>query len=108
MDGGGQALARRAEGTDLCAHRRHRRCPDDLAAGATRRRAQLGLPVLLAARRHLYFASINACWVLRRGTDVARLAVSRGRRKSRSAADHVWPRRRATAYRVGGPVAARI
>src|SRR5260370_13115937 len=37
------ALARRAEGADLCAHGRHRRRPDDLAARAARRRAQLGL-----------------------------------------------------------------
>ena len=33
--------------------RRHRRRADDLASGADRRRAQLGLPLLLAARREL-------------------------------------------------------
>ena len=45
------ALAHHAEGADLRADRRHRRRADHLAAGAARRRAQLGLPLLLAARR---------------------------------------------------------
>src|SRR5262245_2300029 len=108
MDRYSQTLARRAEGADLRANRWHRRRSDDLIAGAARRRAQLGLPVLLAARCHLYPARAAACRVLRRGADVARLAISRGRRKPRSAADHVWSRRRAAAYRMGGFVAAWI
>ena len=37
-----------AEGAHLRAHRRHRGRPDHLPAGAARRRAQLGLPLLLA------------------------------------------------------------
>ena len=45
-----------AEGPDLRADRRHRRRRDDLAARADRRPAQLGLPLLLAARRHLHAA----------------------------------------------------
>ncbi len=48
------ALADRPEGADLRADRRHRRGADDLAAGAARRRAKLGLPLLLAARRDLH------------------------------------------------------
>ena len=43
-----------AQGADLRADRRHRRRADDVAAGADRRRAQLGLPLLLAARRHVH------------------------------------------------------
>ena len=45
-------VAHRAEGAHVRADRRHRRRADDLAAGAARRRPQLGLPLLLAARRH--------------------------------------------------------
>ena len=40
-----------AEGADVRADRRDRRRADDVAAGVDRRRAQLGLPLLLAARR---------------------------------------------------------
>jgi hypothetical protein len=47
----GRAVARHAEGAHLRAHRRRRRRRDDLAPGADRRRPQLGLPPLLAARR---------------------------------------------------------
>ena len=49
--GRASALADGAEGADVRADRRHRRRPDDVAAGADRRRAELGLPLLLAARR---------------------------------------------------------
>ena len=48
---GDRALADHAEDADLSADRRHRRGGDDLAAGSARRRAQLGLPVLLDPRR---------------------------------------------------------
>ena len=47
------ALADHAQGADLRPDRRHRGGADHLAAGTARRRAQLGLPLLLAARRHL-------------------------------------------------------
>ena len=48
------ALADHAEGADLRADRRHRRGADDVAARADRRRAQLGLSLLLAARRDVH------------------------------------------------------
>ena len=54
---GSPALAHHAEGADLRADRRHRGRGDDLAARAARRGAQLGLPLLLAARRHLHPAT---------------------------------------------------
>ena len=47
----GPPLAAHAEGTDVRADRRHRRRADDLAARVDRRRAELGLPLLLAPRR---------------------------------------------------------
>ena len=43
-----------AEGAHLRAHRRDRGRAHDVAARADRRRAQLGLPLLLAARRHVH------------------------------------------------------
>jgi hypothetical protein len=52
LEGGGQALTHHLEGFDLCPNRRDRRCCDDIASRAARRRAELGLPLLLAKGRH--------------------------------------------------------
>ncbi len=52
VPGRGAALADHPEGAHLRAHRRHRRRRHHLPAGGDRRRAQLGLPLLLAARLH--------------------------------------------------------
>ena len=51
---GDHALAAHPQGADLRPHRRHRRRGHHLAARADRRSAQLGLPLLLAARLHLH------------------------------------------------------
>ena len=48
LGGAGGAVADGPEGAHLPADRRHRRRADDIAAGAARRRPQLGLPLLLA------------------------------------------------------------
>ena len=64
------------------ADRRHRRRADDVAARADRRRAQLGLPLLLAARRDVHALRADARRLHRRGARVARLAAARGRRRS--------------------------
>ena len=50
------SLAHHAEGAHVRADRRHRRGTDHVAARADRRAPQLGLPVLLVARRHLHAA----------------------------------------------------
>ena len=50
----GAALAHHPEGAHLRAHRRDRRRAHHVAARVDRRRAQLGLPLLLAARRHVH------------------------------------------------------
>ena len=63
----GHALADHAEGADLRADRRHRRRADHLAARAARRRAQLGLPLLLAARRDAHAARADERRLLRGG-----------------------------------------
>ncbi len=54
MAGGGQPVAPHPQGALLPADRRDRRRADDVAAGGDRWRAQLGLPVLLAPRRHVH------------------------------------------------------
>ena len=46
------ALADHPQGPDLRAHRRHRGGRNHVAAGADRRAAELGLPLLLAPRCH--------------------------------------------------------
>ena len=80
----GHALADHAEGADVCADRRDRRGADDVAARGDRRRAELGLPVLLAPRRDVH-ALLAADGGLRaRGRGVARVAAARGRPGTRA------------------------
>ena len=62
---------------------------DDLAARAPRRRAQLGLPLLLAARRDAHAGRADGRRLHRGGRRLARLAAARGRRRARADADHV-------------------
>ncbi len=81
-------------------HRRHRRRADHVAARAARRRAQLGLPLLLAPRRDLHAARAHGRRLRRRGARLARLAAARGRGRPGRPADHVRPRRRAAAHRA--------
>ena len=59
---------------------RHRRGPHHVAARADRRRAQLGLPLLLAARRDADAVRADERGVLRRGERVADVARTRGGR----------------------------
>ena len=82
-----RALADHAEGADLRAHRRNRRGAHDFVAGATGRRAQLGLPLLLAARRHVHVERAAARRLSRRGGRLARVAVARRGGLSRRSAD---------------------
>ena len=64
-----------AEGFDLLADRRHRCSADHVAAGAAGRRTQLGLPLLLAARRDADAARSDERRLLRRSAGLARLAA---------------------------------
>jgi hypothetical protein len=80
------------EGTDLCVHGRHCGGPDHFAAGAARRLAQLGLPLLLAAGRHVHAARNHERRLLRRSASVARLAGPGGRRQPAAGADSLWHR----------------
>ena len=67
---------------------------DHLAARAARRRAQLGLPLLLAARRHLHAATaLMRGRLSRRGDGVARVAAAGGGRRARDSCRSctAWP-----------------
>ncbi len=79
--GRGAALAADAEGADPLGDRRRRRRSDDIAAREPRRIAQLGLPLLLAARRRLHALRPDGIGLSRRGRRMARLAAARRRRQ---------------------------
>ena len=98
-------LAHGAEDADLCADGRHRRGADDVAPRVDRRRAQLGLPVLLAARRHPDAPRASAGAAHRRGDGLAQVAAARGRGRPRGPPDHVQRRRRAAPHRARAAVA---
>ena len=72
--------------------RRDRGGADHLAARADRRRAQLGLPLLLAARRDADAARDAERRLQRRGGGLARLAAARGRGRPGRPPDHVRAR----------------
>ena len=103
---GDPPVAARAEGAHVRADRRDRRGADDVAAGADRRRAQLGLPLLLAARRDADAARDAERRLPRRGDGVAPVAPARRRRRPGRRPDHVRDRRRAAARRARARLAA--
>ena len=88
------------QGTDLRADRRHRRGADDVAARAHRRRAQLGLPLLLAARRGVHPVGAQHRWLHRGGARLAQLAAARRRRRSRPAPGALQRHRRVAPRRA--------
>ena len=95
----GGPLADHPESADLRADRRDRRGRHHLAAREARRRAQLGLPLLLAPRRHVHPAGVCS---IAGYVDEARLAgVAAPRRggQPRGPPDHVRRGRRAPADR---------
>ena len=100
------ALADHAQGADLRADRRHRRGADHQPARDAGRHPQLGLPILLAARRDAVAARPDERRLLRGGGGVARLAAARRRRRAAAGADHVQHHRREPADRMGGRLAA--
>ena len=104
----GHALAAHPQGAHLRAHGRAGRGPDDLAARAAGRGAQLGLPLLLAARRRTHARGADVRRLRGRGRGLARLAAARGRRRPRRPADHVRGRRRAPPGRVRARLARRL
>ena len=101
-------VAHRAQGADVRPDRRDRRRADDVAARVDRLGAQLGLPLLLAARRDAHAARAAPLQPRRRGGTVAPLADPGDRGRSRGRPDHVRRRRRAAPQRVRAAVARRL
>ena len=93
--GDGAALPADAEGADLCADGRHRRRAHHLPAGDPGRQPQLGLPLLLAARRGADPACAGRRRPPDRGRGLAPLAAARRRRQPLPDAAALWPGRRA-------------
>ena len=101
----GAAFAADAKGAVSLGDRRNCRRRHDVAPRAARRLAQLGLPLLLAARRHLYVVRTDGGRFPRGSKGLAQLAAARRRGQSRSAADHVRRRRRAASRRISSALA---
>ena len=108
LDRSGKTLAHHIEGFDLRADRRDRRRRHDVASRALGRREELGLPLLLAAGRHLHAPGPYASRLLRGSAGMARLACSGGRRQPAPDPDHVWSGRGAVAAGIDRPLAARL
>src|SRR6516165_11584652 len=108
LAGTGTAFPVDAEGTYLRGNRRHHRRPHYVTAGAAWWGTQLGLPLLLAARRDLYTDGTGVCRLPRRGAGVGAMASAHGGGKPAPAANHVWLIRRTAAHRMGSAVAARL
>ena len=106
LGGAGSQLDPHAQGPHLRADRRDRRGADHLAAGVDRRRAELGLPVLLAAGRDADARRAHRRGLSRGGPGVAQLALPGRRRRSGRPPDHVRRRRRAPPARVRARLAA--
>ena len=98
LDRRGAPLADHPEGADLPSNRRHRRGRDDVAARGDRRQPQLGLPLLLAAGRHVDADGLHGSRLLRGSRGLARMADAVGRGRSGADADHVRRRRRARIF----------
>src|SRR3974390_140558 len=102
VEGCGDALARYLEGAHVLAHRWDGSRAAHPTAGEKRRRAELGLPVLLAARCYAHAARADERRLLRRSAIMARLAVARRRGPSPSSSGRLWRSGRAGADRMGG------
>ena len=96
----GAALAPHVGGVDVRGDRRHRRRAHHVVAGGHRRNAQLGLPLLLDARRDPHARSVPHRRLPERGVALARVAPAGGCGRADHAADDVRRRRRAAAHRA--------
>src|SRR5437763_15838943 len=97
---GDRPLADHLADADQSPDRRDYRGADDVIAGIDRRRAQLGLPILLDPRRDPYALRAAELGLPHRGARLARVAAAGGSRASFGNADHVRSGRRTPADRI--------
>ena len=108
LPGCGGAIADHPESAHLSADWRDRRRGDHVLTGAIRRSQELGLSLLLAARRDLHLAGFHVWRVLPGSQSLAAVVAARDCRQSRSGPDHVWPRRPALSPRTRINLAFRL
>ena len=101
----GGAIADHPEGADPRRDRGDRRGADHLAARGDRRRPQLGLPLLLGARRDLHALRAAEVGLPRRGARLAAVAAQGGGGHARADAAALRHRRRAAAARARAALA---
>ncbi len=104
----GRALAHHAQGPDARPHRRDRGRAHDLAARADRRQSQLGLSLLLAARRHAHAVGLALGRLRGRGHRMARVAAAGRGWQPLGAANRLRRGRRAAADRADARMAERL
>ena len=108
LPGRGGALADHSESSHLSADGRDRRRGNHLPAGTVGRPQELGLSLLLAARRDLHPAGLHAWRLLPGGKGLAAVVAARHCRQSRSGSDHVWHCRSALSAGTRNNLAFRI
>src|SRR5579859_2642644 len=91
------ALAAHAQGSHIPTHGRDCGCPHHFTPGMARRLSQLGLSILLGARRVAYFALAARCRLSRRSEAVAGMALARRGWQPFGAQYRLWPAWRAQA-----------
>src|SRR5437870_4985192 len=96
----GGALTDHAERINLCAYRWLGRRAYDFITRANRRRPQLGLSLLLAARCRVDLARVTARGLSRGSHIVAPVAVARHRGQPGTNANNLWRARRTPSRRV--------
>src|SRR5262249_56193623 len=101
-------VADHAQGADICADRRTGRSPDNLTARTYRRLTQLGLPVLLAARRDPDVARPDECWIFRGSAELAGMAVSWSRPEPPPKSNQVRPAWGKSGCGIAGGPALRV
>ena len=108
LRGPGPPLPAHPAGPEPRGHGRHRRGAHDVAARGARRGPQLGLPLLLAARRRADAGGAARPRLPRERRQLALVAAPLRRGRPRGRADHVRRRRRAAARGVHARPPARL
>src|ERR1700731_3401182 len=105
---GGDAVARGTQGPDISAYRRNRCRANHFIARADRRRAELGLSLLLGERCDADSAGFAECGISGRGAGVEGMASGSGCRQPFGTQHTVWPSWPTQTHGTGAAVAGGI